>query len=219
MAGKRTLHRMELRFGYVLPYRLSAARRDDPFRSIEEIAREQETKTALIIGARHGGGNTEAVITGAGNNANKPPVICLSTAGGTKRKRGAVAAQNRAAANWYTMAAKSGDAASTFREILKTVRSEHKIDGFDLVLVDGSELGTDFAWHEEIQAEVERARTVVLDDINVLPVGEIHNRALRSPGLILVDQDPEAGDGFSIFARANSDIRKQPLTQTGAARG
>jgi hypothetical protein len=218
-AGKRTLHRMELRFGYVLPYRLSAARRDDPFRSIEEIAREQETKTALIIGARHGGGNTEAVITGAGNNANKPPVICLSTAGGTKRKRGAVAAQNRAAANWYTMAAKSGDAASTFREILKTVRSEHKIDGFDLVLVDGSELGTDFAWHEEIQAEVERARTVVLDDINVLPVGEIHNRALRSPGLILVDQDPEAGDGFSIFARANSDIRKQPLTQTGAARG
>jgi hypothetical protein len=59
----------------------------------------------------------------------------------------------------------------------------------------------------------------VLDDINLLPVGEIHNRALRSPGLTLVDQDPGAGDGFSIFARANNDVSKQPLAQTGAAQG
>jgi hypothetical protein len=210
---------MELRFGYVLPYRLSAARRDDPFRSIEEIAREQEIKTALIIGARHGAGNTEAVITGAGGNASRPPVICLSTSGGNYRKRGGATSRNHAAANWYTMASKTGNAASTLREILETVRSEHKIDGFDLVLVDGSELGADFAWHEEIQAEVERARTVVLDDINLLPVGEIHNRALRSPSLILVDQDPGAGEGFSIFARANNDIGKQPWTETRAAQG
>jgi hypothetical protein len=218
-AGKRTLHRMETRYGYMLPYRLSAARRDDPFRSIEEIAREEDVKTALIIGARHGSGNTEAVMIGAGSNASRPPVICLSKSGAGKRNRGDATFRNHAAANWYTMAAKTEDAASTFRGILETVRRELKIDGFDLVLVDGSELGADFVWHEEIQAEVERAKTVVLDDINLLPVGEIHNRALRSPGLTLVDQDPGAGDGFSIFARANNDVSKQPLAQTGAAQG
>jgi len=141
----------------------------------------------------------------------------LSTSGDDKRKRGAVTSRNHGAGDWYTMAAKAGDGAPTFREILKTVRLDHKIDVFDLVLVDGSELGADFAWHEEIQAELERARAVVLDDINVLPVGEIHNRALRSLGLVLVDQDPGAGDGFSIFARANKDITKQPLAQTTAA--
>jgi len=218
-AGKRTLHRMELRFGYVLPYRLSAARRDDPFRSIEEIAREQEIKTALIIGARHGGGNTEAVITGAGSNVSRPPVICLSTSRNGRSNPEAVTSWNHAAANWYTIAAKAVDAASAFREILKEVRREHMIDGFDLVLVDGSELGEDFAWHEEIQVEVERARAVVLDDVNLLPVGEIHNRVLQSPSLVLVDQDLSVGDGFSIFARVNNDIEKQPLTRTRAARG
>lgn len=216
--GKKTVHGMERQYGYVLPYRLSAARRSDPFRSIEEIAREEEIKNALIIGARNGAESTEAVITGAGHNASRPPVICLTMSREVSRKRATASNHNSGKANWYAVAPKPDGAASTFREILETARRDHNIDDFDLVLVDGSELGEDFAWHEDLQSEVERARAVVLDDVNLLPAGEIHNRTLRSPSLVLVDQNLGVGDGFAIFGRVNDNFRNHPLAQTGAAR-
>lgn len=217
--GKKTLHGVETRFGYILPYRFSAARRHDPFRLIEGIARDDEIKTALIIGARRGDQRTEALIAGAGHNSQDPAVICIAMAGKNPRTRRGATSPAGDRKHWYTWPVDNGDSAATLGETLEKAKRAHGIETFDLVLVNGSELGSDFAGQDDLQSEVEKARAVVLDDIHVPPVGDIHHRALRTPGLVMVDLNNWTGDGFSIFARVNADIRPRPLARTTIAQG
>jgi hypothetical protein len=84
------------------------------------------------------------------------------------------------------------------------IKLENNLNSFDLVLVDGSELGSYVNASRELRGEFHSTRFVILDDINLLPTGDSHNILLRDSRFVSVDQNPALRDGFSIFEQKSA---------------
>lgn len=202
---RRFLHDVEFRFQYFLPYRMSAARYDDLFQTIEDLAREEEIRTVLIVGAGRHLGSTAALISGARLNPNRPSVFCITGSRGKAPRHHRQSQADFLACRWYATAHSPEAPGRALKQTIEQIKIQNQLDFFDLVLVDGSELSADRSVSIEIGGELARAGYVVLDDINLLPNGESHNTLLRNPRLLLVDQNPELRDGFSIFKRRTGE--------------
>jgi hypothetical protein len=207
---RKTLHKVEERYQYFLPYHLSAARNDDLFQIIEELSREEDITTVLIVGARRGVGSTEALMAGLRQNANKPSVYCLTEASRTTTRWLPPSPINSIGCIWYTIA--SVLSSTALKLTIDRIKLENNLNSFDLVLVDGSELGSDVNVIRELRGEFLTARFVVLDDINLLPNGESHNILLRDPRFVTVDQNPHLRDGFSIFKKRNAELSRTSVS-------
>jgi hypothetical protein len=200
---RKALHSLEARYQYFLPYRLSAARNDDLFQAIEELSREEDITTVLIVGARPGVASTEALMAGLRQNVNRPSIYCV-----TDSKRRAPMHVPRSPVGsivcmWYTIGS-SVSPGTALKKTIDRIKLENNLDSFDLVLVDGSELSSDVSVSRELRDEFPSTRFVVLDDINLLPNGDSHNRLLRDSRFVLVDRNPDLRDGFSIFKQKSA---------------
>jgi hypothetical protein len=72
------LSRLETLFGFFLPYPLSAISNDEFISAIQKLIKEENLKTALVIGASAGEEITEAFLAGIQENQNKPTAFCMN---------------------------------------------------------------------------------------------------------------------------------------------
>ena len=79
---------------------------------------------------------------------------------------------------------------------IKKIKEENNIDYFDLVLIDGSE----FTGNVELD-EVYGAKIIILDDTNIFKNYEAHQRLLKDEDYILVHQNLNLRNGYSIFKK------------------
>jgi len=198
------LHRLEAKYQYFLPYHLSEGRNDEFFHAIQDLAQEEDIKSALVIGAASGQGGTEALLMGALENKNKPSVFCLSG-----RRHRSISLPRSAAdlsiAKWYRLSSSSPE--SLLQELEKNInkiKEENHIDFFDMVLIDGSELEHQITVSDAVNKELYAASFVLLDDISTVSNYDYHNELLRDSRFALVAHNPGLRNGYSIFRRKNS---------------
>ncbi|MGD1805320.1 hypothetical protein ACP6PL_07735 [Dapis sp. BLCC M126] len=80
--------------------------------------------------------------------------------------------------------------------IIHTIQEEHKIDRFDVVLIDGSE----FTGLIELE-QVYGANIIILDDINVLKNYHSYHRLMEDPDYLRTSHNPSLRNGYAIFYR------------------
>ena len=81
------------------------------------------------------------------------------------------------------------------------IKSEHSIETFDVVLIDGGEFSGEAEWHA-----VDGACWVCLDDINVCKNWHNYQRLLHDPRYELIERDEKLRNGYAIFHRARIDL-------------
>lgn len=195
------LRRLEAKCGYFLPYYLSDMRNDEFFAAIRRLAREEDIKTALIVGATVGKGSTEAFLAGALENENIPVVFCVS--GSTRRLvKLWKSAANNPVVKWYEVSSSSpGNLPEELEKTIKKIKEDNHINFFDAVLIDSSRLKHQLSVSRKLNKELHGARFVLLDDINSVYNYENHNELLRDPNYVLVAHNPGLRNGYAIFKK------------------
>jgi len=197
------LHHIEAKFGHFLPYRISARRNDELFRAIQDLAREEDIKVVLIIGAALGEGSTEALLAGARENKSKPSVFCISTQQHRflNRRR----PPDVPVVKWYRLSAYCPETLpQELDRIVNKTMAENQISFPDFLLIDGSELIDQLAGTGSLSKELHGARFVVLDDIDRRYNHENYNELLRDSNYVLVEHNPGLRNGYAIFEKRTS---------------
>jgi hypothetical protein len=198
------LHRLETKFGYFLPYDLSIARGDEFFRSIEDLARDENIKTAVVIGAANGKATTEAFLRGIMQNVNKPSVFCMNGATGGFLKLWKKYARNPAI-TCYRISASREQYADDLESTVRRIKREKQISYFDAVLIDSSEASDEVTVNRHLNDCMHRARFVLLDDINSFFNFQKHRQLLTDHNYVLVAENPDLRKGYAIFKRNISE--------------
>jgi hypothetical protein len=198
----RVLQRSEAMLGRYCPLSLWGLTNDHFARAIYDIARQEDIRAVLIIGATFGRDTTEALLAGALENKNRPSVFCISDVQQqfiSLRK----APSHQAIAKWSRVSS-SGSPENVPAELEKTVRrikEDNRVDFFDVVLIDGSEIHHQLATSNTARREMQAAGCVVLDDTNKAPNFYNHDGLLGDPRFVLVDHNPGLRDGYAIFRK------------------
>ncbi|HEY9624054.1 MAG TPA: glycosyltransferase family 1 protein [Crinalium sp.] len=79
---------------------------------------------------------------------------------------------------------------------IRTIKQQHQIDQFDVVLIDGSE----FTGEAELR-EIYGARYILLDDINTYKNYNNHQTLLADPNYKLLHQNSNVRHGYSVFKK------------------
>jgi len=200
-----TARELDAKLGGFLPYHLSARRQDVFFNAIEVLARTQNIRTVLVIGAARAKACTEAMLAGAKNNSNRPSVFCIAGSRGPSFADGRVR-MREAIARWYELPSRlpmSGE--SGLADVLGRIKNESGYESFDMVLVDGSELDLEHELECGLAGLLRSARFVLLDDISTGSNYENHWQLLKDRRFVLQDCNPTLRSGYSIFEKAASD--------------
>jgi hypothetical protein len=198
---RNLLHRLESAYGYFLPYDVSEAKHDPCFKAIQEMTREEDIKTVLIVGAALSEGCTNAVLAGALESNKKPSVFCIT---GSRRRissfKGAVF--EKTGTNWYRpVTVTSKCYAEEVDRIITEIKKHNQISAFDVVLIDASELGSEMVVTEALKKEVGEARFVLLDDINTDYNHEMYRSIYNNPKYMVLESDAGLRDGYVIFVK------------------
>jgi hypothetical protein len=196
------LHRLEAKFGYFLPYDLSAKRGDEFFQAIRNLAREEDIKTAVVIGAAIGEGSTEAFLRGIRENLNKPSVFCIN--GATRRfvKLERVFA-NDSVVTCYRISSSREQFSNDLEGTVRKIKQEKQISNFDAVLIDSSEVSGEITVH--LNDGLHGASFVILDDINSLRNYQNRSRLLTDRNYVLIAENPDLRKGYAIFKRTSTE--------------
>ena len=208
--GSSILHVLEAKYGYFLPYRVSAMRNDEFYQTIHSLTREEEFRTALLVGALAGKGSTEAFLTGALANPNKPSVFCVK---GSKTHWFGFKSRHpsNTAIKWYDLAASSKQISGQLKQIVERIKCDNHIESFDVVLIDSSTFRDPLVICGELEREVSAANFVLLEDINHLGSQETYFQLLREPQYTLVAENPGLRDGYGVFKRTDSRKNFAPV--------
>jgi hypothetical protein len=203
------LHGLEAKWGYFLPYHVSSMRRDEFFEAIEALARAEEIKTAIALGAASGEGTTEAFRAGLRRNRENPTAFFINSSTPGFRKLGRRLGGGPVVTCFQISSSVPETAAVELERIVKRIKQEHKLACFDAVLIDASRLNPEISFGPGVQAELRRAQVVMLDDINGPVNFQNYNELLRDPNYILAASNPGLRNGYAIFKR-NSAIATPP---------
>lgn len=157
------LRSLECSFGYFLPYHLSEKRNDEFFCAIQNLTSSEDIKTALVIGASAKEASTEAFLTGIQQNLNKPTVFCINIPLPQFVKLQNKSANNSVVKCYHFSSNEQENTSDAVDNIIRKIKQENKIDVFDIVLVDGSELNLP----ADLYNELKTVKNVILDDINI----------------------------------------------------
>jgi len=198
------LHRLEARWGAFLPYRVSGRRCDAFFSAIEELARKEHIRTALVIGADPREASTEALLAGAMENKSGPAVFCISNLSHRLIAQRTTNASD-VVAGWYEISSPSDEEqAGALDEIINNIKEENQIEFFDVVLVDGSQTEHQVCICKNVARELRAARFVILDGISNRGNHEAHRLLVGNQRFALTDYDPTLRGGYSIFETLES---------------
>ncbi len=198
------LHELERKFGYFLPYRWSAMRKDRFFKAIRDLPREEEIKTALVIGAAIGQGSTESFLAGVLENEKKSTVFCVS---GSKRRFTKLIKTfaNNPIVKWYDLPPCLPEdlPGGQLEKTVKEIKDDNHIKFFDAVLIDGSRIKQhhQLTMSAELNRELHGARFVLLNGINRSYNYKNHNGLLNDPHYVLIAHNLDLHDGYAIFKR------------------
>jgi tetratricopeptide (TPR) repeat protein len=203
---KQLLYGMEHKYGYFLPYRMSSSREDELYRSIEELVCERHVKTALVIGASAEQNCTRALLAGAARAANRPIVVCIGTnqvKGGMREKT----VRRNTQKNWYWLSNAAIDDAGKCQEAIAKIKERRSVKCFDLILIDGSEMGGRYIINDSLREEMEGASYVFLDDITKHPTHEICNSLRSNDKYLMVVHSLAWRDGYAVFRNISVHAR------------
>jgi hypothetical protein len=191
------LRRLEGRVGYFLPYHLSVKRNDEFFHAIQYLTQSEYIKTALVIGASAGEGSTEAFLTGIQQNLNKPTAFCINSSLPQFMKLQNHYANHSVVKCYEVLSASQENFSDELENIIKKIKQENKIDFFDIVLVDGSELSAKINLSNELMS----AKIVILDDINISFNQKNYSFLLTSNAYIIDAENISLRNGYAIFKK------------------
>jgi len=195
------LHRLERKFGYFLPYYLSEMRNDEFFEAIQDLTREEEIKTALVIGAAIGEGSTEAFLAGVLENQSRPSVFCISDSRRRFVNLKKTFANNPVVKCYGLSSCSPENLTEELEKTVKKIKEDNHITFIDAVLIDSSRVKHQLTVSAELNKELHGARFVLLDDINSFYNYENHNGLLRDPNYVLVAHNPGLRNGYAIFKK------------------
>jgi hypothetical protein len=192
-AVRRSLGRAEERFGAFLPYHLSDMQardvhRDEFYSELKNLVREEDSSSAMLIGASAGQGATEALLSELEGNPRLKTILLLN-----RSTPAFVELRSRVQANrrcrWLPLpsASASRDLQSVFGSLGVTI---------DLIWVDGSQFGD-----EIIDALPESCGVLAIEHINREAGFRIHERMLSDKSFRLVWLNNELRDGCAVFRR------------------
>jgi hypothetical protein len=198
------LHRLEAKFGYFLPYDLSEMRGDEFFQAIRNLAREEDIKTAVVIGAAIGEGSTEAFLKGIRENLNKPSVFCIN--GTTRRfvKLQRIFADD-SVVSCYRISSSRERFSDELEGTVRRIKREKQITYFDAVLIDSSEVSDEITANVHLKDVLHGAKFVLLDDINSFCNYQNRRRLLTDANYVLFAENPDLRKGYAIFRRTSTE--------------
>lgn len=177
-----------------LPY-YSQVSNDEFFHKVEKLAREENIKTALIIGASVKE-STELFLKGIKENPNKPTVFCVNVPKAIAELQKQYA--NKNFVKFFEIPdASSEDLSDEIENEITRIKQETRVKCFDIVLIDGSELN----FSAELNEELSGVSFFLLDDINTFHNQKNHYQLLTHPDYILDIQDPCFRNGYAIFKK------------------
>lgn len=194
------LQRIEARFGYRLPYNLSSRKNDELFAAVQDLARDEDVKSALVVGAASKQGALEAVAAGAQENGNHPAVFNI--VGPEPQDNGAP--QSLPNIKAYKLDGGRESFSTKLAKTVQQIKQEHQIDSFDFLLIDGSEMERQADCNGALDKELTGSRFVVLDNINSSYNHRNYSRLLNNSLYALVEHNPELRDGYAIFEKQNN---------------
>jgi hypothetical protein len=196
------VHGLERKYGYFLPYHLSEKRNDELYRTVRILAREEAMKSVLIVGATTKDTCTKALLAGLAEGQNDPVVVCISA----RSEHTGQLHPNRRPIVWeYRLGAHEGaPLAEALAKTVNEAKGANGIQGFDVVLIDSSELRHVKSLRACIEQCVGTARTVLLLDINSANGFDSYQRLLDDDWYQLVADNPSLRSGYSIFRRRRS---------------
>jgi hypothetical protein len=200
----RALHKVEANCGYFLPYHLSEMRNDEFYRAVQEVAREDTVKSALLIGAAQGEASTEAFLTGAVENEKNPMVFCVSGPARRFASRWSNPKSRSAVEKYHFSANSSGNMNQELENTIQAIKKQHHIDSIDVVLVDSSRLKHRIDLGKGLLDSMIGASIVLLADINGPSNFDNHHRLLGDPNYVLVAANPGLRNGYAIFRRKST---------------
>jgi len=197
----RLLHYLEGKYGYFLPYHLSGMRNDEFLREVRKLARETTLRTALLVGAAKGKGITEAFLSGILENENEPAVFCLNNLTKEFASLETAFASNRLVNCYGIRICSAGEFLGEFEAAATKIKKDHGLNGFDMVLIDGSRFIQQLGPSVKLQHELHSATHILLDNIDT-PFNHVnYQRLIRDPAFALVACDPGLRNGYAIFER------------------
>jgi predicted O-methyltransferase YrrM len=195
----RLLHGLEKKWGYFLPYSLSEMRNDEFFQAIQSLAREEDIKKALIIGAAAGQGATEALLAGIKENRNEAKVFCVNGATRHFGKLEKAFAANPTIGCVRTESSSAEHFSASLVRTIKAIKRENEINFFDLVLIDTSELQYEMTCGAQLSMELNGGRLILLDDINRLYNYRQRDRLIKDSRYVLIAENAGLRNGYAIF--------------------
>lgn len=193
------LNHLEKKYISFLPYHFSTIRNDEFFHAIEKLAREEDIKTALIIGASAGEGSTEAFLTGMSDKPRKPTVFCMNISTPQFIKLQKHYANNNYVSCYNNSSFSIENFPDDLKNGIKKIKRENNINSFDVVSINNPELNISTKLDE-----IYGARFVLLDGINSFHSHKNYNQLLADPNYNLVIQNPSLRDGYAIFEKVNT---------------
>jgi hypothetical protein len=195
----RSLHRLEARFGYFLPYHLSEMKRDEFFGELQKLAKEQDIRRALLIGGDNIARSTEALLAGMSETEARPNVFRVDRL--TRRFRRFEKAFAGRVTSHGIQSSSPVEFSRKVDDTIKEIKEASDLDAWDAVLIDGSVVTTQHVISHELQRDLRRARLVVFDGINNIGIYANHQRLLADPDYALVAHNPGLRNGYAIFKR------------------
>ena len=202
---RKLLHSIEVKHGYFLPYHLSAAKDDELCNVIRELGRQDCIKTAMIVGSTPSGRNTQALLSAAVENKSNPDVFCI---GGFKGRRGnyseALASYPFVKLYEVTPAAVLEDVRRALKSVIEKTKLDNRKRWFDFVLIDGCELGGQCGVVGEAMRELNGARCVVVNGVNMKYIRDDYGTLLMDSSYVLVRHNLTLRGCYAIFEKRSS---------------
>jgi hypothetical protein len=197
----QSLHRLEGKYGYFLPYPWSDARTDEFFGALRTVAREEHIKTAMVIGAAPGKYSTEAFLAGAIENPCKPRIFCICCS-----SRRPLAGRPRSASDrgieWYELPHRTEAASCGLDETVGIVLDESNTERFDLIMIDASEM-RQHAGNTAALRRLRGASVVVLKDLSCTASYAVYSALCADSAYVLAHHSPSVHSGYAIFRKAS----------------
>ena len=195
------LARVGSQVGYFLPYHVSSMRRDEFFEAVEELAKEEAIKTAIVFGGASGEGTTEAFRAGLLKNRENPAAFFINSSTRRFRKLGRRLSRGPAATCFQISSSTPERAAAELESIVSRIKEDHKLTCFDSVVVASASLEPEVSFSPGLKTELHRARFVILDDINGALNFQIHRELLKDSHYVQIACNLELRKGYAIFRR------------------
>jgi hypothetical protein len=169
------------------------------------LTRDSNAKAALIVGARCKEYVSEALLAGARENKNKRFVFSISVS-----SRQSISAQLRSflppgVQRYKIPSCSPEDLPGKLENLINNIRQENRINLFDVLLIDGSELSSPIPISTILAKHLAYGGRVFLDDINGLYGQRNYDQLRTDPSFFLLLDNLDVRNGWAVFQKESEN--------------